>query len=87
MMIKVKKREHQHLPHCHPPQDGMRQAIAIHILLTPRLDGIFQAEKRALTLQDEAMLASSRFDRKCSARRRVAASRRPARKTVMIGRP
>jgi hypothetical protein len=53
MMIEVKKREHQHLPHRHQPQDGMRQAIAIQILLAPGLAGVFQADNRALTLKDE----------------------------------
>jgi hypothetical protein len=31
----------------------MRQAIAIQILLAPGLAGVFQADNRALTLEDE----------------------------------
>jgi len=87
MMIKVKKCEHQHLTHRQQPQDGMRQAIATQILLAPGLDGVFQAENRALTLHDESTLASKSFDRHDSARRCIAASRRPSRKTVAIGGP
>jgi hypothetical protein len=86
MMIEVEKRGHQHLPHRHPPQDRMWEAIAVQILLPPRLYGVFQAENRALTLPDDSALASIRFDRNRSARRCIAASRRPSRKTVAIGR-